>query len=55
MQRVRGCGSIGVGVRRLVQVLRGAHDGAVTRVYFKQGEPVLISAGADNALKVPPS
>lgn len=37
--------------RKLVATLRDAHDAGVTSLSFFAGEPVLLSAGADNALK----
>jgi U3 small nucleolar RNA-associated protein 21 len=37
--------------RRLHTVLRDAHDAPLTALHFFAGEPRLMSAGADNALK----
>ena len=37
--------------RKLVTTLRDAHDAGITHLHFLAGEPVLLSAGADNALK----
>lgn len=36
---------------RLVHTLRSAHDGAIARVEFAPGQPLLLSAGKDNALR----
>ena len=36
---------------RIASVLPDAHDGPVRTVHFLAGEPVLVSAGADNAVK----
>jgi U3 small nucleolar RNA-associated protein 21 len=37
--------------RKLHALVRDAHDAPLTRLHFFAGEPVLMSAGADNALK----
>ena len=37
--------------RKLHTVIRDAHDAPVTALHFFAGEPRLMSAGADNALK----
>lgn len=37
---------------RLLHVIRGAHDGAVTTVEWIPGQPVLVSSGEDNSVKV---
>lgn len=37
---------------RLLHVIRGAHDGAVSAVEWVPGQPVLISSGEDNSVKV---
>ena len=37
--------------QRLHTVLRDAHDAPLTALHFFAGEPRLMSAGADNALK----
>jgi U3 small nucleolar RNA-associated protein 21 len=36
---------------KLQTVIKDAHDGPLRRLVFFAGEPVLMSAGADNALK----
>jgi hypothetical protein len=33
-------------------MIRGAHDGAITAVEWVPGQPVLISSGEDNSVKV---
>ena len=38
--------------RQLSYNMKGAHDGSVTLACFLVGQPLLISAGADNAVKV---
>lgn len=43
---------------RLLHMIRGAHDGAITAVEWVPGQPVLITSGEDNSVKVlflPPS
>ena len=37
---------------RLLHIVRGAHDGAVTALEWVPGQPVLISSGEDNSVKV---
>lgn len=37
---------------RLIHVIRGAHDRAVTSIEWIPGQPVLVSAGEDNSVKV---
>jgi U3 small nucleolar RNA-associated protein 21 len=37
---------------RLLHMIRGAHDGAITAVEWVPGQPVLISSGEDNSVKV---
>jgi U3 small nucleolar RNA-associated protein 21 len=37
---------------RLLHMIRGAHDGAITAVEWVPGQPVLISSGEDNSIKV---
>lgn len=37
---------------RLLHIIRGAHDGAVSAVEWVPGQPVLISSGEDNSIKV---
>jgi U3 small nucleolar RNA-associated protein 21 len=41
--------------RKLQAVIKGAHESAVSSLQFLVNEPVLLSAGTDNSLKVPPS
>ncbi|KAJ3552995.1 hypothetical protein NM688_g3858 [Phlebia brevispora] len=36
---------------RLLHVIRGAHDGAVTSIEWVPGQPLLISSGEDNSVK----
>ncbi|KAH9945893.1 Utp21-domain-containing protein [Epithele typhae] len=36
---------------RLLHIVRGAHDGAVTGLEWVPGQPVLISSGEDNSVK----
>lgn len=33
-------------------MIRGAHDGAISTVEWVPGQPVLISSGDDNSVKV---
>jgi U3 small nucleolar RNA-associated protein 21 len=37
---------------RLLHIVRGAHDGAVTAIEWVPGQPLLISSGEDNSVKV---
>ncbi|KAL0092025.1 Utp21 specific WD40 associated putative domain-containing protein [Phycomyces blakesleeanus] len=37
--------------RRLVHKMKGAHSGSISSVAFLNGQPVLVTAGADNAVK----
>lgn len=37
---------------RLLHLIRGAHDGAVSALEWVPGQPVLISSGEDNSVKV---
>lgn len=39
--------------KKLHTVIRDAHDGPITSLHFFANEPVLLSGGADNSLKVP--
>jgi U3 small nucleolar RNA-associated protein 21 len=39
---------------RLLHMIRGAHDGAVTAVEWVPGQPVLVTSGEDNSIKVSP-
>jgi U3 small nucleolar RNA-associated protein 21 len=41
-----------LGKRRLHSLLRGAHTARVTSLHFLHNEPVLVSVGADNALRM---
>jgi len=38
--------------RRLASVVRDAHDGPISRASFLPNEPLLVTSGADNAIKV---
>ena len=37
---------------RLIHVIKGAHDRAVTAIEWVPGQPLLISSGDDNSVKV---
>ncbi len=37
---------------RLLHMVRGAHDGAISALEWIPGQPVLISSGEDNSVKV---
>jgi U3 small nucleolar RNA-associated protein 21 len=37
---------------RLLHMIRGAHDGAISTVEWVPGQPVLITSGEDNSVKV---
>ena len=37
---------------RLLHMIRGAHDGAITAIEWVPGQPVLITSGEDNSVKV---
>lgn len=37
---------------RLLHIMRGAHDGAINAVEWIPGQPILISSGEDNSVKV---
>jgi len=37
---------------RLLHLVRGAHDGAVTAAEWVTGQPVLVTSGEDNSVKV---
>jgi len=39
---------------RLLHLVRGAHDGAITAAEWVCGQPVLITSGEDNSIKVCP-
>lgn len=47
-----GDGSGSTSNRRLMFTMEEAHGATVTRVHFLHGEPLLLSSGADNSLKV---
>jgi U3 small nucleolar RNA-associated protein 21 len=36
---------------RLLHMVRGAHDGAITAVEWIPGQPVLVTSGEDNSVK----
>jgi U3 small nucleolar RNA-associated protein 21 len=36
---------------RLLHIVRGAHDGAITAVEWIPGQPMLVSSGKDNNVK----
>lgn len=38
--------------RRLVHVMDAAHDASIHTVFFYHGMSILLTAGADNAIKV---
>ena len=37
---------------KLLHVIRGAHEGAVTAIEWIPGQPILVSSGEDNSVKV---
>jgi len=37
---------------RLLHMIRGAHDGGISAVEWIPGQPVLITSGEDNSVKV---
>ena len=37
---------------RLLHLVRGAHDGAICAVQWVPGQPILITSGEDNCVKV---
>ena len=37
---------------RLIHIVRGAHDRAVSAIEWVPGQPVLVSSGEDNSVKV---
>jgi U3 small nucleolar RNA-associated protein 21 len=39
---------------RLLHMVRGAHDGAITSLEWVPGQPVLITSSEDNSVKVNP-
>jgi U3 small nucleolar RNA-associated protein 21 len=38
--------------KQLVTVMRNVHEGPVTRAFFFQGEPLLLTSGTDNSLNI---
>lgn len=38
--------------RRLFHMMKGAHDGSIMSAHFLNGQPILITGGADNSVKV---
>lgn len=38
--------------KRLFHTLKGAHDGLIMSMQFLNGQPLMITGGADNAVKV---
>lgn len=38
--------------RNLVHVMKGAHDGNITSIQFLNSQPILVTCGSDNAVKV---
>ncbi|CAO3626997.1 unnamed protein product [Cunninghamella echinulata] len=37
--------------RKLVHIMKGAHDGIISSLSFLNGQPILVTAGADNSVK----
>ena len=37
---------------KLLHVIRGAHEGATTAIEWIPGQPILVSSGEDNSVKV---
>ena len=37
---------------RLLHLVRGAHDGPISAIDWVPGQPVLVSSGEDNSIKV---
>ncbi|CAO3616505.1 unnamed protein product [Cunninghamella blakesleeana] len=37
--------------RRLVHIMKGAHDGVISSLSFLYGQPILVTAGSDNSVK----
>lgn len=37
--------------RRLVHIMKGAHDGVVSSLVFLHNQPILVTGGADNSVK----
>jgi U3 small nucleolar RNA-associated protein 21 len=38
--------------RTLVHVMKGAHDASISSLQFLNSQPILVSSGSDNAVKV---
>lgn len=38
--------------RKLAHIIKGAHSGLISSVAFLHNQPVLVTAGSDNAVKV---
>ncbi len=38
--------------QKLYDVIKGAHDGLIPSIQFLNGQPILITSGADNSIKV---
>ena len=38
--------------RKLHHLMKGAHDGMIPSIQFFNGQPILITSGTDNAIKV---
>jgi U3 small nucleolar RNA-associated protein 21 len=38
--------------RTLVHVMKGAHDASISCLQFLNSQPILVSGGSDNAVKV---
>jgi WD40 repeat protein len=38
--------------KQLVHVMKEAHDGSVVSMQFFNGQPILLTSGSDNAIKV---
>ena len=38
--------------RRLSHIMKGAHDGQVVTCQFLNGQPLLVTSGDDNSVKV---
>jgi U3 small nucleolar RNA-associated protein 21 len=37
--------------QKILHVMKGAHDGSIPSIQFLNGQPILMSSGADNAVK----
>ncbi|KAJ8578842.1 hypothetical protein ON010_g361 [Phytophthora cinnamomi] len=47
-----GCGRVDDATKRLESVIPAAHDGAVVSLQFLTNEPLLLSSGSDNSIKL---